>query len=1685
MSPPDTNEPTYKLGDQIGRGGMADVFRARQTSLGRDVAVKRLFPNNEDDDSFKSRLLWEAKVLAQLDHPNIVPIYDFGQDDEGRWFYAMKEIRGLRWTEAIGNNSLDQNLEILLKVADAIAFAHSKGISHLDLKPSNVMLGEFGEVLVTDWGVAKTPSSPVEDRERGTPEYASPEIARGEFAQMGPHSDVYLLGALLFEIVTGKPPHQRHPDRRIPFFYAARNDISSSETDGELLDIALRSMRTMPTERVSGVGEFQKLIRAFQSHAESIVLAEHAQASLNEARRAGHYAAFQAAVFGFENAFDLWHENTAAQDGATAARLAYAGQALDNGDFDLGLSLLDSSDEHHAELAKRLREGRRDRQSQQQRLRTTRWAFAVAAIVSIIVLAAAVWTARDEARKRGIALVAKQDALRKEEAARKAAEADRTEKATALKVSNAARFASEVDTKLAEMAMQAATLQKKHAVDQSDKARKAKSDAREQAYFALIGSAESLIDENSFKRAKEQLRGAKLLEEDAADNVATLELKLGKIVSEAKQLIDLKTEIDEADKAKARDKVQRQERLLTTKSSESAASVPPRLRNWEWGRLSYLAYQANYSVSNERAAPVNVVAFTADGKEFLTGDKDGYVRWWKANSSGRPEVAKKIQVGGDVLCAAFLPMGMEPRIVIGTRMQDAFVQSWSTEMAGFTKDRFKQHKNDVVSIDVSRDGRWLLTSSLDRTVCVWSLESGQELHSFQAHRRYASKAVFDKSEPSDQIPRILTAGEDGGAIVWELRQVVANTGKKAWIARRKWEAFGNHYGSVYDAEFVPDEDRIITAGEDGRIVVWQLPIPTTPDETRPTAAIAQRELRGHTRAVRDITLASDNLLLSGGDDNTVRLWNLESAQQLRAFRGHSDIVNSVNLASPVGVGEVAGDPATSAAGNEDAGHHQWFASGSNDGTVKLWRLGAHREAHVFGGFMIRSHGQGLLTAAFSADGQRIVTAGLDRTGRIYRCDDLPNSAKIDGDIVTLAEGHEFPIRKVVFLEQRQETLTSSVDSTVRIWNEHGFEVATLAATGRAGALAATSAWIATGSNNLPLAQERRLFTDEKITSLLQGSEASIADNWGIRLWKVGDSYNGSQPDKVLKTLSEVTTLAFSPHGRQLISGHGSGRCMLWEINDSEQPRLLWGEDSEHRLSTGFVNHVAFLADGSVFSATVGGDAIVWDAKTGRKQRTLPLPAANLDQPEQLTSVSVSADGRRMAVSFTDGKLWLYDDRQGELLVSSAEKNSIGSVDLSPDGRWLVTTANGTGNPAVIVHDLGAMQNSPPAIDVSQSDSTSTAPLAGAFFESYSSGELRIVAIHGTSAQRWRYRAAKGAPLDLVPETPSDWQKATHIGPHSAITSACFSPGRKWFATAGFDERVKIWDPEGAVVAELEHPQPVHSVTFICSGERLQVLTACNDGIARLWDAGPSDGSTIQIAKTPVAEFSHGEDREGSKPMRVAMAFSQHGARYILTAGDDGKAFIWDADLKEQLCKFGVNAAEEAKPTAIVAAAVSPDGQYLVTGGGNNSARLWQLNWDVRNKQSNTSPLVTVNPLGDPMEHTQPVTSVAFSPDGKRVITGSEDTTAKIWDASTGRELLTLRGHAGTVTSVAFSPQWDGPLRFALTCSRDGAAILWPANAWNADDEQEQGNAEEAGEPDTVTDSQSSKSSSAATTSSID
>jgi len=310
-------ESRYRERGEVARGGMGAILRVWDEDLRRELAMKVVLTHEgapgELSPKLLGRFLEEAQVTGQLDHPGIVPVHELGIDASGRAFFTMRLVKGRDLKEIFESVrtgdpewNLTRALWAMLKVCDAMAYAHSKGVVHRDLKPANVMVGRFGEVYVMDWGLARVQGQPdrhdlrlrredstvtfVESERRadashsadsvlftmdgdvvGTPAYMAPEQARGEIERLGPRSDVYSVGAMLYHLLSGRMPYVE-PDAKVSQHMVLRwtlegpprpvRELAPSVPE-ELVAICEKAMERDLGQRYADMGELGADLRAY------------------------------------------------------------------------------------------------------------------------------------------------------------------------------------------------------------------------------------------------------------------------------------------------------------------------------------------------------------------------------------------------------------------------------------------------------------------------------------------------------------------------------------------------------------------------------------------------------------------------------------------------------------------------------------------------------------------------------------------------------------------------------------------------------------------------------------------------------------------------------------------------------------------------------------------------------------------------------------------------------------------------------------------------------------------------------------------------------------------------------------------------------------------------------------------------------------------------------------------------------------------------------------------------------------------------------------------------------------------------------------------------------------------------------------------------------------------------------
>ncbi len=1569
---PQINRPDYELVKVLGEGGMGIVWTARQTSVDRSVAVKMIKGPAARSRTQRQKFLAEAIVTGDLDHPNIVPIYDVGSDDKGILFYSMKQVQGTPWLKVLKKKSLHENLEILLRTADAVAFAHARGIIHRDLKPENVMLGSFGEVLVMDWGLALPTAQFQKGRDvvtpgmGGTPAYMAPEMATGPIDRITFASDIYLLGAILFEMVTGKAPH---PGKKVQecLLNAMRNVLSETDKTGELVDIAKKAMATHPVDRYPTVKDFQDAIRGYLSHSESIAMAVRAEEDLEAAKKTGDYTAFNKAVFGFEEALELWAENAQAAKGLSAARLAYAGAALDKGDFDLGLSLVKSNEPEHVALRGKLQEGLDERAARHRRLQAAKRVMgAMAAAIFLIVTVSFFWIQserrvaieqRDEAKK--------QEGIAKDQTLIATRERDNAQKQERIANEQRLLVVKERDN---------AKAQEKIASEQRDEAKRQEMIANEQKVIATKERDNAKMQEKLALEQKKLAEEQKAIATKERDNAKTQE----QIALQQKKLADEQKAIatKERDNARmqeqiavAQKKVADEQRTLALEAKEkeeyesyiakiglAAAKIdenafdvaeallvacPVELRNWEWGRLMHLCRQASREL--QAGGPVDAVAVSPDGRRVAAGSWDNNARIWDLETG---KLLLEIpHTGLYVHGVAWSPDGKT--LATGGSAKGKYLNLWSAETGELLRT-LPGHSDAVVSVTFYDNGQWLLSTSYDETARLWDLRdpaAPREAALLRDHTWWVWDAAFSPGfDPTSKGPGktngIVTGSQDGKVVISRVTAVQEVGSKEVRV--EPTGVFTGHEGPVYCVAFDATGRNVASGGYDRRVLLWnpmEVP-PTSFGDVEKRVEVKVRELAGHPAPVQSLSFSKDGaLLLSGGRDNAVKVWSVEQAKAIKTLRGHNSAVRAVTW-TPDG---------------------RTVVSGSQDQRVLLWGIDSYEEFRVLEGRTLAGHTDAILGASFSPSGKEILTASRDRTARSW-------DAATGHLHQTFREGHDYLASNAVFFRDGKTLVTAAADDTVRFWDvATGTQFLRLTGTGWSAAidLSPDGRWLVTGSNDesVKLWDLRGLRRDDE-----SGRSSTLPASGKLA------GHNG-----------RVTAVAFAPEGNVIVTADANGRCLMSRINEDGTTAPLWNV----RHHTMRISAISFLPSGEILTASSDHTVSRLDPRTGQE-----IDGQILKHKTPVVAVAVSKDGSRIATiselheatdAFKEGsRVTLFDAATSKALETlDFPDYSVTSIDFSKDGKGLLAACSD--NRVRVLSPGSTHAVGPALIDF---EARGGLVWSARFTDDFRS----IVTVGGSDARLWDAATAR---------------ESMTFSPHGAVASARFSPAGDKVVTGSWDNSAKIWSAKtGQALLKLEHGHTGYINATVFSPDGRQVLTASDDATCKLWD--------VRTGKVIHTLTGHKD--------RVRWATFSRDGSMILTSSNDKTARLWDAATGKQQGEPFVGHA-----WGVLCAQFSPDAKRIITGSEDNEAWVWEvatrqplakLKGHVASEtsvafsldglraftasQDNTAKLWDATPGREGKEiltlkgHSQEVTSVAFSPDGREVLTASRDGKAIVW-----------------------------------------------------------------------------------------
>lgn len=1660
--PGDNPESSYELLSRIGEGGMGAIYLARQTALNREVAIKTLKPltaeereargsaekAEEAEERRRQMFLSEALVTANLVHPHIVPIHDLSQDDPASPFYVMKRINGTPWHERLREMSLPDNLEVLLKVCDAVAYAHHRGVVNRDLKPENVMLGEFGEVLVLDWGLATPAGNTHQIRFQsltasygaGTPAYMAPELWNGPADRIGPWSDIYLLGATLFEIITGKPPHQ-FPDPphgtsgtalwSIIDRVVRVNRIRETEARGELFDIAMKAMSTDPGDRYGSVVEFQHAIREYQRHQESLHLSQRAdqllladrrqqsptaEAAVNDSgeqsswtgpeRRSGRdrresYREYQAATTLYEEAYNAWPDNTAARDGLRTARLEYAALAHAKGDYDLGLQIaaLEQGPEFDA-LRSKLRRSRVVRQG----IRSV----AMVAVAAIILLGIFSTTQAIRISRQNDAIVALHGTR---ESLQSQNETLQQEMSTALEESSkaAARAAAAVAQQQAAQADLAAAVQQRERVESElGKAEAALKTAQTDRMAALAAQQAAELET---RRAQQQTEVAAQLKVQAEERLQKVATELKKLDAEkARAEVELRNTqigslVRNADYATA---VQRIEQLIAALNEDPAMQqLPAAEREQREVELRARLRQLRQRTLQTQS-PVQTQLIDRPARRIIWGDAGGRltVRGFSDDPGQlKEEILDSAKVDGPVERLAW---GPDRKSVLVATGHDVLLWSPGQEQLqpvtthSSPVKAIARWQTIVISADQTGDIRASVVNAAGPATEAWTI------------RGTASIRDLDVLARSGILLAAASRGDESADVVaWRLSHDPNQRPERLGQLR-----FPRHQiDPPLRLKASPDESVLVLSNtRNGGL--WVLPRQTeSPDAAGfpfqhaadlASEAWVSADGEQHLRPVNDLSFSADGQhLVTASDDRSVFVWHLEpgSAQKLPQLRlqqrleGHGARVLSAGFLDADG---------------------RYITSTAADRFCRIWDVNQVREQRkkierLFGLRTTEARTQPLPSA---------VSRSGNRTRPRYRltAHRPVQSDSLDGIPLNTTGLQRGAVRSLAFSPDGRFVATGAGDGSTVIWDANTGEPVTQDGTATAelvyrdghdyniscllflppfGRIAATTGydgslclWDADPDNKYPGRELARVDGLGLVNSAAVSPDGqAIATTWAgplghgrdAAVWRVKDLLEAktSRPHLFLRDYHRepVSAIAFSPDGRLICTAGRDGRVAVWE----HQSGKLLASGQPHTTRT-LVRQLVWLNNTSLLSAGLDGRLVQLTWSDGHRHHT---PTDDDPAPLQVAVVYQHDDSpiERLALS---------PDRTRFVTVSSQRtQNLSGLAKKSRVQMWRVG------------------QTSP------------LQQLQPARIEPASAREVRSAAWSQDGRQ---VLLVVDSTLQLIDTNTGKILRVLRSS-HDNINFAAFVPGNHRHVRPGqnadligtFHQRTaRLWKlSDAAHVATFQPPATVLALAL--SAEPTATLITGGRSL-RLFDAtrgspnhGRSIGKVFQPHQTPVH----------------LLQMSPVDSTFV-SCGADGVARLWQTQAGPQKVTF--RGQFDVGPGLPVHLEYAQDGQQLKWVTGSGQVNTYVPGGDHAEQQSRL-PLSGVE-LQSADFHPQRSFLVVAGRDRE-----SQESIAHVYQIDNHPATLhcVIRGHeAGGISGAAFLPHSD----HLVTAGADGRVLIW-------------------------------------------
>jgi eukaryotic-like serine/threonine-protein kinase len=995
---PGTIIGAYKLLEQIGEGGFGVVFMAQQQEpIRRKVALKVIKPGM-DTRQVVARFEAERQALALMDHPNIAHILDGGETASGRPYFVMELIRGIPITAFCDQNRLpvSERLELFASTCQAVQHAHQKGIIHRDLKPSNILVTLHDDkpvVKVIDFGIAKALGQQLTEKTLftnfaqmiGTPLYMSPEQAQMSGLDIDTRSDIYSLGVLLYELLTGTTPFDRERLR------AAGYD--------EMRRIIREEEPARPSTRMSTLGqaaatvsanrqsEPHKLSQLFKGELDWIAMKalekdrnrrfESASAFAGDVHRYQHDEPVQACPPSAWYRFRKFaRRNRAVVGTATAGAVAVL---LAVGSLVSAVRVLAASNTKIQAEQQQTKEAlEREMKARDQLLQAL----------------------KREQRTLYFQWIALTE---RERAANNRARAEELLEGCPLELRGWEWYYLKRRSHQEPLTIRGHSFWVTGVAFSPD--------------GKLVASASSLLSGT--------LGEVKVWDRTTGKEVHHFLDHAGPAVSVAFSPDGKRLASAGWDRTvKVRDLVGGKEphtlRGHAEHVSDVAFSPDGKLLASASGDRTIMIWDATTFAKrltlHGHTRGLNCVVFSSDSRRLASASYDGTVRVWDARTGQEVHVLRGH--AGAVLGVAFSPDGQQ----LASSGLDGSVRVW--DAATGRESRTIQAPTILISsVAFSPDGKRLATGSVEKAVRLWDLETGEEALTLWGHDDMVTRVTFS---PDGQ--QLASVSLDGTVRVWDATPV--KTGPEVLTLR-------GHTGGVLSVAFRPDGKRLATASFDETAKLW--------DET----GAEIRVLKGHSGPVARVVFSSDSRLLVSADfAGSIRVWEATTGKEVRTFRSFGGNValspDGQRLASAEEGGTVfVWNMATGKEELSFRGHvapinsiafspdGRRLATASWDDTTKVWDATTGRMV-----FTLRGHHHFVHHMVFSADGKRLATASWDRTAKVW-------DATTGKELVTLG-GHEDRVLSVDFSPDGKRLATASWDNTVKIWNAaSGKVVATL------------------------------------------------------------------------------------------------------------------------------------------------------------------------------------------------------------------------------------------------------------------------------------------------------------------------------------------------------------------------------------------------------------------------------------------------------------------------------------------------------------------------------------------------------------------------------------------------------------------------------------------------------------------